>query len=72
MRKAQVTANAMNAILVRKNAKPEEYSKAVADAKRAWTEHGKRPAWGCKWYDESFLHFFCGSVTVIKRLGVES
>ncbi|CAK9058610.1 unnamed protein product [Durusdinium trenchii] len=51
MKNAEETAKAMNAILVRKDASPEEYRKAVEDAKRAWSEHGERPAWGCFWYD---------------------
>ena len=45
----------MNAVLVRKDASPKEYREAVEKAKKAWSDHGKRPAWGCKWYDVSFL-----------------
>lgn len=58
MKNAEETAKAMNAILVRKDASPEEYRKAVEDAKRAWSEHGERPAWGCFWYDVSLLQSF--------------
>ncbi|CAK9024442.1 Uncharacterized protein SCF082_LOCUS16621 [Durusdinium trenchii] len=44
----------MNAVLVRKDASPKEYREAVEKAKKAWSDHGKRPAWGCKWYDVWF------------------
>eukprot|EP00913_Durusdinium_trenchii_P030567 g28630.t2 len=53
MRKAQETADAMNAVLVRKDAKPEVFRERVAEATKRWEDSGEDPvpAWGCKWYD---------------------
>lgn len=75
MRKAQETADAMNAVLVRKDAKPEVFRERVAEATKRWEDSGEDPvpAWGCKWYDVSFLHSFpCGSFNLWFGGGIES
>ena len=43
-------ARATNAVLVHKDATPEERAEAEARAEEAWNQNGRRASWGCAWY----------------------